>query len=182
MREILLRAAGDITRLGEGLAIGVQQHDRRESFDAELVRQRLVLGLLLSGLFLLLRVVELHEDEVLGDRGEFLLVEDFLLQADAPAAPVAAGEVDQDRLLLGLGDLHAFIEVGQPDGVSGGKGKSAQAKSDGGEESAGHTKRKPSRLNEATRNEPALRCNYEVYPSLKAHGRNAHPPRRQRFL
>ena len=109
MRQILRRSAGDITRLREGLSVGVEEHDRREAFDGELLGESLVLGLLLGRLLFLLRVIEFHEDEILGGRGEFLLVEDFLLQADAPAAPIAAGEVDQDRLLLGLGDLDALI-------------------------------------------------------------------------
>ena len=110
--EILDRSASLIARLGERDAVRVQQEDRREAFDRELLGPDLILSLRLGALLLLLRVVEFDEYEILSSRDELLLVEDFLLQSDAPAAPVTAGEVDQDGLLLGLGDLDAFIEIG----------------------------------------------------------------------
>ena len=113
--EILVRTAFTIAGPRDDLAFGVHQEHRGKAFDIVLLGKLLVLVLQVVGLFLLARIIEFHEDELLGGPDfEGLLVEDFMPQPDAPTAPVRAGEVDQQILLflqgLGLGRF----EVGLP--------------------------------------------------------------------
>ena len=61
------------------------------------------------------REVEADEHEVLGDLVlEGVMDEDLLVELLAPAAPVGTGEVDEQVLLLGLGDLDRLVVVGDP--------------------------------------------------------------------
>ena len=60
---------------------------------------------------------------------EGLLIENFVSQLDAPAAPIGAGKIDQQELLFGLGLRFGRLEVGLPQGflLVGGAGDCAQA-------------------------------------------------------
>src|SRR5262249_7435066 len=87
--------------LADLLAFLVEDEDRRVTLDLVLLAELLVLLLDLVGLVLRLREVHLQEDDVLRRPVlELLRVEDFLVEELAPVAPIAAGEVGEDRLLL----------------------------------------------------------------------------------
>jgi hypothetical protein len=70
-------------------------------------------------LLLLFGEIHFHEDQVFLRVGlEFLIRENLLLDLDAPAAPVGAGEIDQDGLVLFLGLLLGGFVIMQPAGDS----------------------------------------------------------------
>ena len=88
----------------EFLALAVDQHHRRETATFVLHLELLVLLFHRIRLRLVLGEIEFEQDEFLGRPIlEFLRVEHILLQLDAEPAPVAAGEVGQHDLLVGLG-------------------------------------------------------------------------------
>ena len=104
-----------VAQVAELLALGVEEHDRRITLDAELLGQILILLLQFWALLLLAREVDLKQDDVLvGPLFELGLAEDLVLELDAPAAPVGAGEVGEDDLLLLLGLRQRVLVVDDP--------------------------------------------------------------------
>ena len=96
------------------------------------------MGLEVLGEFFFLGEVEFEHDEVLGGLVfEGVEGEDFFLEFDAPAAPVGAGEVHEDVLVvLGGGGL-GVVEAGDPAfGGAGGGGEGENEGGDGGGEGA----------------------------------------------
>jgi len=115
MFDVFLRAARTIAGAGDQLALGVQHQNRRKALDLVLLGELIVLLLEFFRQLLLAREVQLDQNEFL--RCFFLedvLIEDFLLEPDAPAAPVRAGEVHQEQLVLRLGLGLGALEVGLP--------------------------------------------------------------------
>jgi len=62
-----------------------------------------------------LRKINQHENEVLvGVILEFLGPEDFLVHADTPWAPVGAGEIEEDVLVVRLCLFDCLVIIGEP--------------------------------------------------------------------
>ncbi|MFM1944092.1 MAG: hypothetical protein RI897_3074 [Verrucomicrobiota bacterium] len=103
-------------------AIGMNEDDGRVAleFFGVLGFQGFVGFLLFRGEFEAAGEVGLDEHEVfLGEFLESLGGEDFFIEFDTEAAPVGAGEVDEDGLLLGFGFSECLGHVGFPLEVSG---------------------------------------------------------------
>ena len=138
MLEVLLGAAGLVAGAPVDLAVRGHHQDGREAAHAVLCLQLLVaLGVRDLRLDLLgAREVEGHKDVVLlGALHPGVVLEDLVVELDAPAAPVRAGEVDEEVLALLLGGRGGGVKVVEPGLVrvhgSGEDGEAAQG--EGGE-------------------------------------------------
>ena len=130
------RPPGQVAGFGVGPAFGIGQQDGGETLDGVGFLEFFILLLQFLGQFGLLREVQLQQDEVFGGLlFESVLGEDFLLQLDAPAAPVGTGEIHQNILVVLGGGSLGFFKVGAP-ALRGahGRGKS--------EDQGGHGRRK----------------------------------------
>ena len=91
-----------VSGLGVGPPPGIRQHDGRVAANAERLLEFLIL--LEEGLAhpcLVPGEVDFNQDvAILHTFSKFLMVENLLFQALAPATPIRAGEVDQEILLL----------------------------------------------------------------------------------
>src|SRR5262249_4368005 len=116
------RSARLVTHHPDRLPGGIEEEEGRVALDAVLALERVVLLLQLRRQRLAGREVELEQDHVLLrpllERG---LVEDLGLELLAPAAPVAAGEVGENQLLLRLRRRERRLVVRHPSACSHGR-------------------------------------------------------------
>ena len=133
--EVVSGATFFVTSRGKHLTLSIHQKDGGEALDIKLLSQGIILGLDRRVLLFTARVIQFDEDKILSGDFEGLLVEDFLLQTDAPAAPITTREVDEDCLFFLGGDGLGLVEIGQPGDF--GVGRSSGNQSDDGEQEAG---------------------------------------------
>ena len=109
------RAAGHVIELADFLAFAIQDDDRRVTLDFVFLLQSLVCRFQFSGLFFLVGKIDFDEDEVfLGVFSKLRRAENFLVQFDAPAAPIRAGEIKHYEFLFRLGLGLRLGQIGQP--------------------------------------------------------------------
>jgi len=134
-------AAVEITDLlAEDFAILVNEDECGEALDIILLLELVVLVLDVLRELLGLRKIDEHEDEVLaGVILERRGIEDFVVHLDAPWAPVRAGEVQEDVLVVGLRLVKGVGVIGEPAAFIGAGADAAEEK-DGGERKAGTKK------------------------------------------
>ena len=132
MRDVFFRIRFEFAEVfGEFFSFGVEQVNRRVSLVEVFFFKRGVLFLESGGLFGFLREIRFHQDQVLGGVVlEGLLREDIFFDLDAPSAPVGAGQVDEDRFVLGFGFGLGGFPVGGP-AVGAGEGERSGGGKDG---------------------------------------------------
>ena len=113
--DVVFGAAIEVTGAAEDVAFGVGEVDGGVAADAELFGEAFVLAAGALGDFFLAGEVEGDEDEVFAGVGfEGSGGENFLIELDAPAAPVGAGEVEEEGFALSFGAFEGFVVVVGP--------------------------------------------------------------------
>ncbi len=96
MLHVLFGAARAVAGAGDQLAFRVQDENGRIPLHLELIAELFVLSLQVVRQCFRPRKIQLDQNEFLRSLLlEFLLIEDLLLELDAPAAPVRAGKVHE---------------------------------------------------------------------------------------
>ena len=116
MADIFFRPAFFIAGGGIGFAFGIAEQNRRVAFHGVLFSK---LGVPLARIFgqlaFLAREIDFHQHKaVLHAHLECVVLEDLVIELDAPAAPVGAGEVDEQVFFRFARGFLRGIDVGEP--------------------------------------------------------------------
>src|SRR5215469_4308359 len=93
----------------------INQDEGGESLNGVFLGQLLILSLLIRGKLLASREIQFYQHQIFrSEVGELLFIQDFFVHFDAPRAPVRAGEIQQDLLILLRGFGSSLGEIGSP--------------------------------------------------------------------
>ena len=109
------RPTGSIAERADQFPVTVQEHNRRETLDAEFLRERRVLLPDFAAERFRARKIRRHQDEVLlRVVRKFRFRENLRIQSLAPTAPIGTSEVDQKQLVASLRFFLRPMEIRQP--------------------------------------------------------------------